>query len=89
MTPDQVRSVLAAYEERLQELEADPVRIDTSIRNPDPNAALRHTRWAIGQTKTFIDEGSMEKAMRWLGFIQATLWMTGLYSIDEMRDHNR
>jgi len=31
----------------------------------------------------------LEKAMRWLGFIQGVLWSTGTRSIDEMREDNR
>ena len=30
-------------------------------------------------------DGKVEKAMRWLGFVQGTLWLLGVYSIDEMR----
>jgi hypothetical protein len=36
-----------------------------------------------------IDSNETEKAMRWLGFIQGVLWMESIYSIDEMREHNR
>lgn len=30
-----------------------------------------------------------EKFMRWLGFMQGALWSEGIYTIDEMREHNR
>lgn len=30
-----------------------------------------------------------EKLMRWLGFVQGAFWVCGVYSINQMRDHNR
>lgn len=30
-----------------------------------------------------------EKAHRWLGFIQATLWLCGAYTLDELKEHSR
>lgn len=30
-----------------------------------------------------------EKAHRWLGFIQAALWLGGMYSLDELKNHSR
>ncbi len=33
--------------------------------------------------------GKIEKAMRWLGFMQGTLWLAGAKSIETMREDNR
>jgi hypothetical protein len=41
------------------------------------------------QIKIFVEEDSIGKANRWLGFVQGVMWMTGFYSVDEMREHNR
>jgi hypothetical protein len=30
-----------------------------------------------------------EKAHRWLGFIQGVLWMTGVFTLDELKEHSR
>lgn len=40
-------------------------------------------------TMSFAEEGRTEKAFRWLGFIQGVLWAEGVYSIDELKDHNK
>ena len=32
----------------------------------------------------WIDTG---KVNRWIGFIQGTLWMTNVYTVDELRQH--
>ena len=41
------------------------------------------------QVKLFVETRETEKAMRWFGFMQGTLWMAGVKSIDAMRDDNR
>jgi len=50
---------------------------------------LGHAAWMCLQVKIFADEGDLDKANRWLGFIQGVLWTRGFYSIEEMREHNR
>ena len=30
-----------------------------------------------------------EKLMRWLGFVQAILWGIGIFTLDELKSHNR
>ena len=34
-------------------------------------------------------EGELAKANRWLGFMQGVLWRSGIYTLDELREHNR
>ena len=38
-----------------------------------------------------VDErlGRIEKAHRWLGFIQGILWQSGNFTIDQLANHNR
>ena len=54
-----------------------------------PNAKLQHVLNMLVTTWDFVCEDRREKAFRWLGFIQGVLWAEGIYSIDELRDHNR
>jgi hypothetical protein len=37
----------------------------------------------------FIEEGKIDKAMRWLGFIQGVLCQSGIYTIEELKSHNK
>jgi hypothetical protein len=32
---------------------------------------------------------SVNKAMRWLGFIQGVFWSEDVFSIDQLKNHNR
>ncbi len=57
----------------------------------DPNFAeqYKHILWMLRQIPGFLEEGRKEKVNRWLGFIQGALWADGVYTIEEMKDHNR
>lgn len=37
----------------------------------------------------FCDEGEMGKAFRWLGFVQGALASMGIFTIEELKNHNR
>lgn len=54
------------------------------VENGQP---YEHIRWMLSKTKIHATE-NIEKAFRWLGFIQGFFWTTGDYSIGEMRSHN-
>lgn len=92
MTLDQVAKVITEYEERLRELEARPICVEMTLRRPTEAQALNHALWMCVEMRTKllvepkVNEG---KVARWLGFVQATLWVYDLYSIDDMRTHNR
>lgn len=47
-----------------------------------------HALYCCSQIREFIASGHLEKAHRWLGFVQGVLWVSGLYSIEELREHN-
>lgn len=57
---------------------------------PHPHRrGLEHCHSMLGEMEKFVREGRLEKAFRWLGFIQGCLWMAGHMTINELRDHNR
>jgi len=47
-----------------------------------------HIREMMNIIPSFPPE-KVEKAMRWVGFIQGWFWSKELFTIDEMKDHNR
>lgn len=57
-------------------------------KSPWDEEALEHALWMCSQTQEFCKERENEKALRWLGFIQGVLWMTGVFTIDDLRKHN-
>ena len=76
MDNEQIISVCEFYRRELKEL-----------YSPDPE--LHHVEDMTYKIPKFLEEGKEEKANRWLGFIQATLCAKGLYTIEDLKDHNR
>jgi len=50
---------------------------------------LNHALWMCNQTRDFIRGGRMAKAYRWIGYIQGILFTNGVFSISELKEHNR
>lgn len=42
-----------------------------------------------GLRSRFPEDGSTSKAMRWLGFMQGVLYITGIFKLDELKVHSR
>lgn len=79
MTDRKLVKWLNQYEEILRERE--------SQRHVD-NDLVAHMLTMIPQMRVFIAEGRREKLMRWIGFIQGSLWVMGAFSIEELKQHN-
>lgn len=54
-----------------------------------PVRGLAHCHGMLDKMEEFLKEGRIEKAMRWLCFIQGCLWSNGYYTIGQLADHNR
>ncbi len=73
----------------------------TPLSSPRSYWALPHVCEMLDKMDGFLDEVEQmdskgvdfsevwEKFNRWLGFLQGVFYITGCYSLDEMRDHNR
>jgi len=82
VTPYKILEVLNIYEKQLN------AYIFGNMR-PDRHKDLQHLRMMIPQIRKFLENRRMEKSCRWLGFMQGAFWILGIYSIHEMRDHNK
>lgn len=81
MTTEKVTKVVKMYEKRLNEL------LETD--RWDGNAQLTHALGMCAQIQDLMGDDEREKAMRWLGFLQGVLYCNGIYTIEEMKTHNR
>jgi len=50
---------------------------------------LAHCHGMLSQIEGFVKEKRIEKAFRWLGFIQGCLWSEEVYSLENLKNHNR
>lgn len=51
--------------------------------------ALSHVLAMIPQMREFLEQGRRDKVFRWLGFIQGVLWLSGEFSLEKLKLHNR
>ena len=59
-------------------------------RDPNGDGDMNHIRWMINEIPKLVDNPcKIEKANRWLGFVQGVLWNKGYFTIEEMKGHNR
>lgn len=104
MTPQKVVGVLKQYEEFLRNNLYEPVRGPTNLYfGPTAPEELQHDNmhnhllWMCVEAQKFlmpevgeaaIAQSKVEKAMRWLGFIQGGLVCLGDLTIDEAKEDN-
>jgi hypothetical protein len=100
MTGAKVKQVLQSY---LDHFEAEDLKAGLSVgaqkmsdadalrRAPDVDdlAWAAHLKYMCVEAQKFVDEGRVEKAMRWLGFLQGVLWESGEFSLDDLKEHSR
>jgi hypothetical protein len=89
MTGVKIKEVLEVYRLRLEGMGVKPVDFNHVNFYPSLEIALGHCLGMIPKMVEFVDEGRIEKAFRWLGFIQGVLWAHGAYSLEDMKNHNR
>lgn len=85
MTPEQVKQVCAKYAGRLEAKGATPVR---NADAPTVAGRMNHLRWMCDEVPRIVDE-NVEKAMRWLGFMQGAMMVLDVMTVAEMKEDNR
>lgn len=99
MTAEKVIEVVESYKDRvlllactIRDREKPPsYSYDEAleVKPPSQYIMLQHAYDMCDKTIEFAKAGRMPKAFRWLGFLQGVLWAAGVFSINEMKDHNR
>lgn len=88
MTKEQIIDVAKKYKESLSGY-GEPCRYNADIDVLKSSDALLHASWMCEQVIEMANNDKLEKAFRWLGFIQGVLWVTREASISELRKDNR
>lgn len=81
MTKEKILKTLSFYKDFINKL------IPTYDGPYDKNQ-LNHILTMLPKMEVFIEEGRIEKTMRWLGFIQGILWSWGIFTLEELKLHN-
>jgi hypothetical protein len=97
MTGEKVIKALRAHDAQMVTIymEARARVPDITVQQPERNLVafttderIGHLRWMIQETIGFVHAGRLEKAMRWLGFIQGALWVLEISTIEESKRLN-
>ncbi len=83
MTGQQIKDVCQKYDVMLAEMGAEYIRESIESRS------LNHLRWMCREVSLLIDLGKIDKAYRWLGFIQGALWAMEIVPIETLKSDNR
>jgi len=95
LTRDQAIGMVRFYRRKLEELgycavayEYVQQKIGGTIYRGAKFDALNHACWMCGEVEGFVRQNRWQKTHRWIGFIQGLLFMGGVFSISEIKDHN-
>lgn len=89
MTKEKVREVLATYRKKFEEMEIPKKQFLHSSLPASDSEFLAHCHKMLDEMEVFIQQDKMEKVSRWLGFLQGCLWATGIYTVEQLKNHNR
>ena len=81
--------VFKKYEDKLRAEGIPHRKFPFDALKPTRAKALAHCVSMLYEMKRFLREGRIDKVNRWLGFIQGVLWFCGIYTLNELKDHNR
>ncbi len=90
MTADKIREVIGVYRQKFEKMAVSKADMPHSSYRPRKNEdVLAHCHGMLEKMEGFLDQNRIEKAFRWLGFIQGCLWSCGVYTLEELRNHSR
>ncbi len=88
MNIEYAHELVSLYEEDLEHLKAIDYDFDCAPDTHGESGTLCGAKSMLARMHEFLDENKIGKFNRWLGFVQAMLFVAGYYSINEMREHN-
>lgn len=96
MTPEKLKSVFAQYRTILdheyptiEPVQLSEGRSQLSTRFLGWEECAAHYKFMCDEAQRFVDAGRIEKAMRWLGFLQGAFWRCGRFNLDDLKNHSR
>jgi len=85
-----IKALIARYDLELQKVDIEVLEIRDRVSSPEDPYPLNHARWMINQMldNPEVFESNIPKTNRWLGFIQAILWMEDVRGILKLREES-
>lgn len=96
LSRDQADAMLRFYCRTLNDLGYTPKpfkdlesKVGSSIYSAGKFEVMNHARWMCDRAEEFMHQNRTAKAYRWIGMIQGILFMGGVFTLAELRTHNR
>ena len=89
MTSDKVLQVIATYRQRFEDDGIGKIDYPHDDLLEHVEIGLEHCHGMLDKMVEFVHEGRTEKVFRWLGFVQGVLWTNRVYTLTDLKDHNR
>lgn len=90
MDSKKLEEVFDFYINYLESQDYKPVRLkNRTDSRPQKRKALNHLCWMCYEAKELVGEERLDKAFRWLGFIQGWLTAYGVFSINDVKHHSK
>jgi len=89
MTSEQVLATIEIYRNMFTEFDVEKVDYPDDLILEPADIGMYHCHNMLDKMVEFVHEGRMDKANRWLGFVQGVLWANGIYALVDFKEHNR
>ncbi|KKQ74663.1 MAG: hypothetical protein US94_C0001G0064 [Berkelbacteria bacterium GW2011_GWB1_38_5] len=89
MTKEKIIQVIEVYRQFFVTKGIQKINYPHDFLLESSDLGLEHCHGMLDEMVEFVREGRIEKAFRWLGFIQGVFWANRVYTLDNLKDHNR
>lgn len=89
MNAEKVQQVIGTHRKKFEELGIGKRGYPHAEPLDSPENGLEYCHGMLDTIEGFVKENRIEKAFRWLGFIQGVLWAQKVYTLAELKSHNR
>ncbi|HET8962962.1 MAG TPA: hypothetical protein VFM99_03645 [Chitinophagales bacterium] len=89
MTGEKILEIIKVYQILFDDLQIEPLELPHRTTLQEPEDALSHCCAMLPKIAALIEEQRIEKAFRWLGFVQGVLWATGQYNLNSLKGHSK
>ena len=95
MTKEKLKFIIQAYRDHLEATypkiaprQLTEVEEQFSVGSLSRIDTTAHFKHMCDMGQTFVDQDRVDKAMRWLGFMQGAFWMDDVFTLDELKKHS-
>ncbi|MFA6588155.1 MAG: hypothetical protein WCT08_03735 [Patescibacteria group bacterium] len=88
MTKDKLLKIIELYKTLLSDYPTKELA-SYEVHPQTDEEFLVHLNWMLDRMREQVTQGKLEKAFRWLGFIQGVLSAKGIRTIAQLREDSR